>query len=364
MKISVITVCYNSAKTIERTIKSVIAQDYDDLEYIIIDGASTDGTLDIIENYKEHITICVSEPDHGLYDAMNKGLERAGGEVFAFLNSDDYYADNVLKKVNEYFESSHADMVSGNMYVAANGIYEKAVYDKSKKENMFFHVVYPHPALFAKRELYKKYGGFDTSYKIAADSDWVMRVCFHGAKVYCVEDYFTYFSDGGLSSVKMYAALEEQYRVVLNYAGWDEYKHMREEIQAYYVTELRETEIRERYRNAFDKRLEDIRKLFEYGRGYYIWGVGVRGRECLQSFQRLGLCVKGFIDSYENPGEMAGYPVIRLEDIDDTNLICITPRGYEEEIIARLKENGIEENGYFTYTDMVERIISFGEVER
>lgn len=364
MKISVITVCYNSEKTIERTIRSVIAQDYDELEYIIIDGASTDGTLDIIEKYKDEIAICVSEPDHGLYEAMNKGLERASGEVFAFLNSDDYYADDVLNRVKEYFENSDADMVSGNMYICKNGINSKAVYNKDKKENMFFQVVYPHPALFAKKELYKRYGGFDTSYKIAADSEWVMRVCFHGADVLCVDDYFTYFSTEGLSSRKMYAALEEQYHVALTYVKWDEYAYMEKEIEGFYAVALKECEIRERCRNAFEKRMEDIKKLFEYSKGYYIWGIGNRGKECLQSFEKLGLRMEGFIDSYANTKEFHGYRVIRLEDIDMANLICITPKGYEEEIICKLKDKGVEENKYFTYSDMMDSIARFGEAEK
>lgn len=364
MKISVITVCYNSAKTIERTIKSVIAQKYDELEYIIIDGGSSDGTLDIIERYKDRIAVCVSEPDYGLYDAMNKGLKRAGGEVFAFLNSDDYYADNVLRRVNEYFENSDADMVSGNMYICKDGVNVKAVYNKSNMENMFFQVVYPHPALFARRELYKKYGGFDTSYKIAADSEWVMRVCFKGARVLCVEDYFTYFSSGGLSSRKMYAALEEQYHVALQYAGLDEYAHMEREIREFYAVELKEIEIRERYRNALEKRIEDIRELFEYNKEYYIWGIGNRGRECLQSFEKLGLRIAGFIDSYAETNAFKGYRVIKPEDIDNENLICITPKGYEEKIIGELKDRGVGENRYFTYSDMVNSIMRFGEVEK
>lgn len=364
MKISVITVCYNSVKTIERTIKSVIAQDYDELEYIIIDGASTDGTLDIIERYKDKITICISEPDSGLYDAMNKGLEKVSGEVFAFLNSDDYYTDNVLKRVKEYFEISNADMVSGNMYICENGIARKAVYDKSKKENMFCQVVYPHPALFAKTELYKRYGGFDISYKIAADSEWVMRVCFNGADVMCVEDYFTYFSLGGLSYRKKYTALEEMYLIALKYVKWDEYAYMEKEIQEFYPGVLKRLEKRERYRNALENRMGDIRELFDYGKGYYIWGAGERGRECLQKFEELGLHIVGFIDSYVDIKEIGGYRVIRPENMDAASLICITPEGYEAEIICGLKDRGIEENRYFTYSDMVESIVRLGEIER
>lgn len=250
MKITVITVCFNSVKTIERTIKSVLAQNYSELEYIIIDGGSTDGTLDIIRKYKENLSVWISEPDDGLYDAMNKGLAKATGEVFAFLNSDDYYTENVLERVNEYFKTDDVDMVSGNMYICAEGTVKKAVYDKSNRENLFFGVVYPHPALFAKRELYIKYGGFDTSYKIAADSDWVMKVCLNGAKVICVEDYFTYFSDGGISSRKQYLALEEEYRMALKYAKLSAYAHMEKRVREFYPAQLKMVERRERKTDA------------------------------------------------------------------------------------------------------------------
>lgn len=366
MKITVITVCYNSAETIERTIKSVLAQNFNELEYIIVDGGSTDGTLDIIDKYKNWISVYISEPDNGLYYAMNKGLKMVTGEIFAFLNSDDYYADNVLKRVNEYFEGNDVDMVSGNMYICENGISEKAVYDKSKKENMFFGVVYPHPALFAKKDLYIKYGGFDTSYKIAADSDWVMRVCFGGAKVLCVEDYFTYFSVGGISSRKRYLALEEEYHLALKYAKRDEYSYMEKGVKDFYIARLKKTERADRMKNALEKKIEDVKELFDYSKEYYIWGIGNRGRECLDVFEKLGLWIGGFIDSYKTT-KVKDYQVVKPENVEvrnTGNLICITPKGYEEEIICKLENMGIESERYFTYSDMLDQIICIGGVER
>lgn len=364
MKITVITVCYNSAKTVERTIKSVLAQNYDELEYIIVDGKSTDGTLEIIDKYRDEISVFISEPDQGLYDAMNKGLAKATGEVFAFLNSDDYYADSVLKSVNKYFSDNDVDLVSGNMYICMNGINEKAVYDKSKKENMFFGVVYPHPALFAKRDLYIEYGGFDRSYQIAADSDWVMNVCLGGAKVLCVEDYFTYFSDGGISSRKRYLALEEEYRMALKYAERDEYTYLKSRINAFYSVRLKSLERYERKKNALEKKIEEVKKLFDYSKRYYIWGSGNRGIECLEIFEKIGIPVAGFIDSYTNKTVLNGYQVIRPENIDGKNPICITPKGYEEEIISQLKNIGLGEATYVTYADMLDQIISLGNVEK
>lgn len=365
MKISVITVCYNSEATIERTIRSVIAQDYHDLEYIIIDGASTDKTLDIIGKYQNEISICVSEPDNGLYDAMNKGLEKCSGDVFAFLNSDDWYADNVLKKVNEYFESSNADIVSGNLYLFHDGVSEKLNFDRSNREKMLFEVIYPHPALFAKRELYVKHGGFDTSYKLAADTDWVMKVCVNGADVFCADDCFTHFSDGGLSFRKRYAGLKEQYQIACKYVQRDAFIHLENDLNEYYAKKLDETRKWECLRNAFETRTEEIKKLFDYENTYYIWGAGARGMECLRTFERLGLSVAGFIDSEKKKVKLNGYRVISPDDADikTGKNICITPKGYEEGIILRLKDMGIGENHYFLYTDMLDQIASLGSLE-
>ncbi len=365
MKITVITVCYNSEETIERTIRSVIAQDYRDLEYIIIDGASTDNTLDIIGKYQNEVSLCISEPDSGLYDAMNKGLEKSTGDVFAFLNSDDWYADNVLNRVNEYFEKSNADIVSGNMYLFSEGVSKKLDFDRSNREKMFFEVIYPHPALFAKRELYVKHGGFDTSYKLAADTDWVMKACINGAKVFCADDYFTYFSDGGISFRKRYAGLKEQYRIARKYVQEDEFVHLEKDLNEYYTWKLEETRRWERLRNAFEKRAGDIKKLFDYNKTYYIWGAGARGMECLRIFESLRLGVAGFIDSEGKKERINGYRVFLPNDVDikTDKRICITPKGYEEGIISRLKNMGVGEEKYFLYTDMLDQIASLGSPE-
>lgn len=363
MRITVITVCYNSEETIERTIKSVIAQNYSNLEYIIIDGASTDRTLAIIEKYKDNISFYSSEPDNGIYDAMNKGLERATGDIFAFLNSDDWYAENVLEMVNKYFETSEADMVSGNMYLYSHGDGKELFFDKKNRDKMFFEVIYPHPALFARRDLYLKYGGFDTAYRLAADTDWVMKVCLDGAKVVCADEYFTYFSDSGASFKKRYAGLKEQYQIALKYAERDEYKHMRAEIQDFYTVKLSQVEKWERQRNALEKRTEDVKKLFDQSQKYYIWGTGIRGMECLEIFERLGLQIVGFIDSNKKEGEINVYHVYAPTEIDTRNNICITPKGYEEEIISALRHMHVNPEQYFTYSDMIDRIVSFGRIE-
>ena len=134
MKVSIITVCYNSAKTIKRTIKSVAEQDYEEIEYIIIDGGSTDGTLDIIDRYKDKISVLVSEPDEGIYDAMNKGIARATGDIIGFMNSDDWYADGAIVAIAEAFKKTEAEIVYGKTIISENGIFRERMNDKHRLE--------------------------------------------------------------------------------------------------------------------------------------------------------------------------------------------------------------------------------------
>lgn len=362
MKITIITVCYNSVRTIENTIRSVISQDYDDLEYIIIDGGSTDGTLEIIDKYKKRIALCISEPDYGIYDAMNKGLKKASGDVVAFLNSDDWYVAelNVLKKVEKYFQESKVDIVSGNIYIWKNGVRSKVFRKDLTDETIFFEVPCPHPALFAKRELYLKFGGFDTSYKIAADTKWIIHAYINGAYVLCVEDYFACFRDGGVSTTNRYKALKEQYEIVLGYIREKRLTKLEKKVNLYYTTALRGLETEKYVEIALKENDTEVQKLFDYDKNYYIWGAGIRGRRCLQIFKKLGLPVIGFIDSDRKQESEEGYPIIQPENIDAESYLCITPRDYEEQIKAELEQSGVEMERVITYSSLMEKIKQIG----
>ncbi len=365
MKITVITVCRNSADTIEKAIQSVLSQKYYDLEYIIIDGGSTDGTLDIIEKYRNDISVCISEPDNGIYDAMNKGLGKAHGDIVAFLNSDDWYINDVdvLKKVEQYFLDSNADIVSGNVYLYQDGKLDKLDRSKPEGENIFFGIVCPHPAMFVKREVYTRLGGFDTSYKIAADTKWTILACMNDVSILCVEDSFTCFRAGGISTTKRYDTLKEQYEVVLDCIQGRYTEELKEQIDSYYIGKLKEMEKEKCLGTALGERIEQVRGLFDCGSGYYIWGAGVRGKECLKLFQRIGISVNGFIDMYSATETIAGYKVFRPEEADEKSCICITPRGHEEEIKAYLNYSGIKKSRYFTYSEMLDRIRAVGKDE-
>lgn len=185
MKFSVVTVCYNSGRTIEDCVKSVVAQDGVDIEFIVIDGASKDDTLARIEPYRSHITKLVSEKDKGIYDAMNKGLALATGDYVGFLNSDDYFTSPAsLAKLAAALKREVADAVIGDIeQVNANGRIVRVFRGNGfKRENLRRGSYPPHPAFYARPEMLRKLGGFDTSFRIAADFDLMIRF-FNAPKV-------------------------------------------------------------------------------------------------------------------------------------------------------------------------------------
>ena len=179
MKISIITVTYNSEKTIKTTLNSVACQSWGDIEHIIIDGQSTDKTLSIIKNYP-HITKVISEKDRGIYDAMNKGILNATGDVIGFLNSDDWFFDNsIIEKIVSEFLKSDIDAVYGDLMFVKNEncTQPKRIWRSNDyKPNIFSEGwVPPHPTFYARLSTYHKYGLFNSNLKLAADFDIMCR---------------------------------------------------------------------------------------------------------------------------------------------------------------------------------------------
>lgn len=183
IKISVITACYNSQSTIRDAIESVVSQDWPNVEYIIVDGASSDGTLQIIDEYAEQITTIISEPDRGIYDALNKGIEVATGDLVGFLHSDDLFAGkSVLTRIAQAAEAgsgSLCDAVFGDLNYVSSSDTSKVVRRWSSctftPQLLSRGWMPPHPTLYLKREIYREVGGFDLSYRIAADYESILR---------------------------------------------------------------------------------------------------------------------------------------------------------------------------------------------
>ncbi len=184
MKISVITACYNSAATLERALASVAEQNHARIEHIVIDGGSTDGTGKILARHRPNLAQVVSEPDRGIYDAMNKGLDRASGDVICFLNADDYYAArNVLSQVAHCMRAQSLDALMGDVEFFAkvnpHRVVRRYRSDRFSPAKLAWGWMPAHPALFFHRAVIDRVGYFKIDYKIAGDYEYVVRA-FHG----------------------------------------------------------------------------------------------------------------------------------------------------------------------------------------
>ena len=223
--ITVVTVVYNGEQYLDQTIRSVIEQDYDNVEYIIIDGGSTDGTLEIIQKYEEQIDYWICEPDSGIYDAMNKGVSLASGEYIAFLNADDYYfSQNTLNIISINILRKNVDVIYGDMHILNENDErkERAHYVGIKygwfPYSMYWiwiRMVFGHPASFTARKRLIGLGGFSESFKIAADYDFFIRLFVKNGTFQYVPEVLAVFREGGVSTTNL-KLLEQENLMVLS----------------------------------------------------------------------------------------------------------------------------------------------------
>ena len=206
MKISIITSVYNNKNTIIDAIESILNQTYNNIEYIVVDGASSDGTVDVIQKYKDNIATFVSERDKGIYDGLNKGISLATGDVIAFLHSDDLYASNdvIQMIVDEFQKDKSLDGVYGDLIYTPKGDTSKVLrYWKSREFNVELLKkgwMPAHPTFFVKKEVYDKYGSFDLNFKISGDYDFMLRVLSSAIKVKYIPKVFYKMRMGGESN--------------------------------------------------------------------------------------------------------------------------------------------------------------------
>lgn len=208
MKITIITSCYNREETVACAVKSVLAQDYPDIEYIIVDGASTDGSRRVIEEtIRGHSNVkYISEPDNGMYEAINKGIRMATGDVIGLMHSDDFFYDSqVVSRIAELMEQSGADFLYGDgLFVDAvhtDKVVRKwigGIYSKWKVRHGWLPL---HPTCYIRRSVYDKYGLYDEMFKIAADTDFLVRTLISAKlKVVYLKNYVVMMRMGGLST--------------------------------------------------------------------------------------------------------------------------------------------------------------------
>lgn len=201
MKISIITPVYNAVNTIEKTILSVLNQKLEsELEYIIIDGGSNDGTLDIINRYSDRINILISEKDNGVYDAMNKGVSLATGDVIGIINADDWYSHSALEIVETVLNKNpNISVVYSPIDNYINGKFINK-FSPGGLDNLVFKFVLNHPSCFVKKSVYNKVGLFNINYSIAADYDFIFRVYSSGATFHYIPESLASYSLNGMSA--------------------------------------------------------------------------------------------------------------------------------------------------------------------
>lgn len=219
--LSVITIVYNNVKDIERTLLSVINQDYDAIEYIIIDGGSTDGTVDIIKNYEDKIAKWVSEPDKGIYNAMNKGLKMASGDYILFMNSGDEIYDN--STVSNVFSSEpNADIYYGETEMF-NEDWESLGTRRHKAPEKFtwrsfrYGMSISHQAIYIRREIIEPY---NEHYKLSADIDWILKAAKKAKKIVNTHQHVAKYLVGGMSKKRHRESLKERFYIFTEYYGF------------------------------------------------------------------------------------------------------------------------------------------------
>jgi len=219
-KLSIITIVYNNVRDIERTIQSVINQTYKKIEYIVIDGASTDGTLDVVNQYQDHISKIVSEPDKGIYDAMNKGLALATGDYILFMNSGDELYDQ--KTVEAVFAAAPwADIYYGETEMYNDdweslGRRRHEVPEEFDWKSFKYGMSISHQAIYIKKSITVPY---DLQYKYSSDIDWIIKAAKKASNIVNVHRYVAKYLVGGMSKKKHRESLKERFKIFTKYYG-------------------------------------------------------------------------------------------------------------------------------------------------
>ena len=220
MKISIITITYNSAKTLPRALESVQSQNYDDIEHIIVDGASTDGTVELIKAYANaqftmHNSQCtikwISEPDGGIYDALNKGIRMATGDVIGFLHSDDaFYSPDSVAQIAAAFADGKVDVVYGDLqYCHGDKVTRRWVSNAFNPRALKYGWMPPHPTLYVRRKVYQEVGEYDAWFRISADYDMILRIFTAGYNSRYIPEVLVKMETGGASNRNTKARLSK-----------------------------------------------------------------------------------------------------------------------------------------------------------
>ncbi len=360
-RVSIITVCLNSFHTIEQAILSVLEQTYKEVEYIVIDGGSTDGTQEVINRYIDRIAYYDSGKDDGIYYAMNKGLRHAKGDIIGILNSDDWYAGNAVELAVEQLRAGSCQMVHGRLMM----VYPDGKMRPQKErpiEEIYKGMVINHPTVFAYREVYQLYGYFDESYKSASDYELMLRWYSKGVKMQFIPEILAYFRKGGYSEASLELSVAETYSISKRYIvhfperqrinRLDEIERMREEKE-------KAAQASRKLKTLKAEEKEKLRKEISRSKDIMIFGTGDYGFWCYDILHELGLPIAGWLDNdKKKQGKMLLNALVRGLDAIDIGKcrIIVGTKDYGEEIVAQLIHNGLGREDYVLIPDLEEML--------
>lgn len=336
MKFSIITVTFNCVKTIERTILSVLNQNYSDYEYIIIDGVSTDGTLKVIEKYKEQISYFLSEPDHGIYDAMNKGVLAARGEYIYFLNGDDRLMEGALSNVARYMDYTNAEIIYGDVLVGKKGNYRRE--SMYPLECISWTMPIYHQSAFVKQQ--KRL--FDTSYKIAADYKLLNELYCENYRFQYVPCVIACYEEGGESGDWHRTGLEI---VDIACRSMIKYKKSSQLLSEMITDEFIDVINRNMFFEKHNQKqlTEFLGSHIENKNSVIIWGMGKIANSLWDLLVEAGLHIDKVVDSASKKGENVffhGVSVVppQILETEKNCAVLILTEKYCAEILGKIKE--------------------------
>lgn len=363
LKVSIITVVYNGAKTIEQTIKSVLSQKYPNIEYIIVDGMSNDGTKEIINKYRKNVDCFISEEDKGIYDAMNKGIKHSTGDIIGFINSDDWYALDVVEKVVQTFLREEVDVVYGEVKMVHFGGHMSLV-KNGTLEDIIFRMVIPHPTAFVKRQIFEKIGLYNQKYRIAADYDLFLRMYLNGIRMKQIKQVLAYVREGGVSTVNLTECANEFREIAKHYAQINNDFSTLDRIEQDYQVRIKRIQTKEKAYQIVKsgKSIEVAINEIKGGRNkaINILGAGNLGIECFLFLQKMKIAVECFWDNDERKWNtnLLDKPIHQCVNKEqNVNYIVVAVLNYQEEIIEQLEDMGYQRDKDFcTYFDLINKI--------
>jgi len=362
-KITIITACYNSEKTIEQTIQSVLNQTYDNIEYIVIDGASTDGTMEIVEKYRDRIDIIVSEEDDGVYDAFNKGIKVATGDFINFMNADDYFSTSeIIEEIACHIEEHKGVlMIHGNVraFDERTGHWHfrggQLILDDFEKGKMC-----PHQSVFTHKKLFEEFKGFDLKYKILADVDFTIK-CFknYEEKIIYIPIEIACFRLGGLSNALRHEKNMHTENAIIHFNQFgsipDYSSKIIDDYETYHTNQnyrlwLERSLLNEKYTNGKINSLK--------GQRIAVFGTKKNATYLYHDLKKSGIDIKFFLDNDERMQnqQLHKKPIISLEEINNkeiSTIIISIERYNTAEIIKQQLQQKFQDIDISTWYELV-----------